>query len=107
MYNSRIDGSDTELIFGKAEYDYLCDFNIVGDCIYYTTPPMGDNMYKINIDGTQDVQLNDNFSYSLSIVSDWIYYHAVFFHDNVGETGGWSYHVYKMKTDGTENLATE
>ncbi len=63
-----------------------------GDWIYYSNISDGDKLYKERKDGTDKIKLNDDTSFFINIIGDWIYY-------NSGNVSGSQ--VYKIKTDGT------
>ena len=59
-----------------------------GDWIYYNKFPSG-GLYKVKIDGTGKIKLNDDSAFAINVVGDWIYYH-----NDTGDAGS-----YKVKTD--------
>jgi hypothetical protein len=72
--------------------DVSDSINVVGEWIYYSN--YGDNgkIYKIRIDGTENMRLNDDESWFINIVGDWIIY--INRSDDSNQ--------YKVHTDGTE-----
>ena len=64
---------------------------VSGDWIYYVPFLSFDGIYKINNDGYVETQLFDDGCYQLSIADEWLYYIEYE-----------SYHIYKVRTDGTD-----
>jgi len=62
------------------------------DWIYYQSND-GGKLYKIRTDGSSRTKLNDDSSYWINVVGDWVYYTN--FNDDIGK-------FYKIRTDGTE-----
>lgn len=67
-----------------------------GDWIYYQHTNDGFKLYKMRADGSEKTKLNDNISYCINVVEDWIYY------INNSDIDA-SQCIYKMRTDGSEN----
>ncbi len=63
-----------------------------GDWIYFSNSADGDRLYRINLDGTGYVQLNNDPSMDINILGNWIFY----------TNGNDERRVYKIRTDGTE-----
>jgi len=61
-----------------------------GDWIYYRSND-DYRIYKIKTDGSGRTKLNDDESYNLNVVGEWIYY----------SNGGDGNRIYKIKTDGS------
>jgi hypothetical protein len=76
--------------------DYI---NVIGDWIYTVcaepvpnTDYYASHLYKIKVDGSQVVKINEDYSYRLNVLGEWIYYQNP--NDN--------YNIYKIKIYGTE-----
>lgn len=67
-----------------------------GDWIYYQHTNDGFKLYKMRADGSEKTKLNDNISYCINVVEDWIYY------INNSDIDA-PQCIYKMRTDGSEN----
>ncbi|NLD47400.1 MAG: DUF5050 domain-containing protein [Clostridiaceae bacterium] len=65
-----------------------------GEWIYYNDPNANGGLFKIRIDGSERIRLNNDDSCNLQIVGDWIYYNNKNY-DNV---------LYKVRTDGSERI---
>ncbi len=63
-----------------------------GDTLYYQNYEDNFSIYK-SVNGKDGVKLNDSTSYFINVVGDYVYY--------VNENS--DFHIYKMKTDGSEN----
>lgn len=63
-----------------------------GDTVYYQNYEDNFSIYK-SVKGKDGVKLNDGTSYFINVVGDYVYY--------VYENS--DYHIYRMKTDGSEN----
>lgn len=67
-----------------------------GDWIYYQHTNDGFTLYKMRVDGSEKTKLNDNISYCINVVEDWIYY------INNSDFDA-QQRIYKIRTDGSEN----
>ena len=65
-----------------------------GEWIYYLSSFVGGNsLYKIRTDGSGKQKLNDNLSFYINVVGEWVYYR------DPGKEGKGS--IYKIRTDGS------
>ena len=78
---------------GYLTYYYTPLERVVDGWIYYVNVDEGNSLFKIKIDGTGRIKLNNSDSDIIDIVGDWLYYH----NNDDGSK------VYRVKTDGTEN----
>lgn len=62
-----------------------------GDWIYYKSPDRGGSIHKMKIDGSEKTKINDDNSFFINIIGDWVYYLKA--EDN---------YIYKIRTDGSE-----
>jgi hypothetical protein len=83
--NSILLGSDYITVIG--DWIYTSCYEKVPNTDYYAS-----HLYKIKIDDSQAVKINEDYSYRLNVLKDWIYYQNP--NDN--------YNIYKIKLDGTE-----
>lgn len=98
VYKMKTDG--TKMIkVGPSKDRIVREFNVAGNWIYYAgAGSEGPGfLYKMKIDGTANVVLDNNASQSenMNIVGNWIYYNE----DNTLKNTNI---FYKIKTDGTE-----
>ena len=62
-----------------------------GEWLYYLIETKkGNNLYKINTDGKKQQKLNNDNSWYINVIGDWVYY------SNLDD----NYKIYKMSTDG-------
>lgn len=62
-----------------------------GDWIYYKSPDRGGSIHKMKIDGSEKTKINDDNSFFINVIGDWVYYL------NADDT-----YIYKIRTDGSE-----
>jgi hypothetical protein len=67
----RPDGSGFEIVDYRPHPIYI---NIQDGWIYYCNPDIDGNIFKVRIDGSEYIELNDDYSEYLNIVGEWIYY---------------------------------
>ncbi len=60
----------------KISDDKAGSINAYKGWVYYYNPDDGDKLYKVSIDGTAKTRLNNQASYNLNIIGDWIYYRS-------------------------------
>lgn len=78
----------------KLNDDSSSSINVVGDWIYYNVAEgprkFGEiidtdwkfNIFKMRTDGSNQTRLNDDISFDLTVVEDWIYYRRLFYNDS-------------------------
>jgi len=108
----------------RVNDDWSGYINVVGDWIYYSrsfveyegeldphepqdsgimwTPITGameecGRLFKVRTDGTETTQLNDDYSVSINVFGDWIYYVNYY---EINSDRNWN--IYKIRKDGTE-----
>lgn len=85
-----IDGTDKKVLNGERLYS----INIVGDYIYYID--LNKSVYKIKIDGTDNVKISDDIqAYNMNIINNRIFY--VDYVSNTEKTA-----IYSMNLDGSD-----
>jgi predicted small secreted protein len=97
LYKMLTDGTQVTKL--SDEYS-LFSFKISGDWIYYTSDIeefINYKLYKMRLDGTDQLKLNDDIISSFSIINDWIYYTN---YDAEKKLHGF----YRINTDGTEKI---
>jgi len=91
VYRMTMDGSQNKKIFelnGDAAYN---DAIVWGDWLYYKNDSDDNKLYKIKIDGSDNIKLNDDYTDYINVAGDWIYYSNL---DDGNQT-------YRIRTDGT------
>ncbi|WP_050607466.1 leucine-rich repeat domain-containing protein [Clostridium niameyense] len=90
IYKIKTDKTGYEAIISGGQWRIDSEFVLSGDNIYYGNYSDGNCIYKIKIDGSGKVKLNNIESKHMIIVGKWIYYVS-------------NGNIYKMKTDGSLN----
>jgi len=62
--------------------------------IYYINYANGDKLYRVSLDGKNDMKVNDDKSWHFNVKDDWIYY------VNTADLD----RIYKIRVDGTEKV---
>lgn len=83
LYKRRVNGQDEIELSNYA----IGDLNLISNTLYYN----GGNISKIDIDGTSQSVITDDYPMQINVVGDWIYY--LNYNDNS--------RIYKIKTDGS------
>ena len=87
IFKIKINGTkETKLCSGDYYWMHVAD-----GWIYYSKTNMGDPLYRMRLDGSDNMVVSDDYCWFPNIVGEWLYYMKP--EDNK---------VYKMKTDGTQ-----
>lgn len=87
--SANLDGSDEMIV--NDNYRVLNGLNVSDEYIFFISTL--DSIYRMNKDGTDVVKLNDEESYKLTVLGDWIFY------ENQDDNN----RIYKMSFDGSYN----
>lgn len=93
IYSMNLDGSDRKVLAEAyiAAENPLTSINTAGDYIFYTYAENG-TLHRVNVDGTNDIQLNNCHTTNIVIAGDWVIYK---------NDDDWNF--YKMHFDGTNH----
>ncbi|TYQ15500.1 UNVERIFIED_CONTAM: uncharacterized protein DUF5050 [Acetivibrio alkalicellulosi] len=94
IYKIKKDGIGETKICSDIEID--SGINILGNWIYYINKGDESSIYKMKLDGSENMKLNNNRSSYINVENEWIYYIEIEF---LG--GEYYYYLCRIKTDGS------
>ncbi len=89
LFRKPLDGGEAEFITDKCII-----MQVVGDWVYYINFADGNKLYRVNVDGKNDMKVNDDKSWYFNVKDGWIYY------VNTADLDK----LYKIRVDGTEKV---
>ncbi|MGO5074155.1 leucine-rich repeat domain-containing protein [Clostridium sporogenes] len=119
IYKIKIDKTGYSAVVSEGRWRADSQFVVLGEWIYYTKYEDNSSIYKIKIDGTGKVKLNNIPCSQMNIIGNYIYYisngnlykisidgsnNSLIYSGNIANINGYSNHIYYIDNKDNESL---